>query len=88
MKEIRNTTAGPLRLTLPGGKTLHLSPGKVAQVADKALERASLKALVASGEIEVLGEGDHPEGIGPAASGAEQTHGQSRSPFRRRSGER
>ena len=43
---------------------------------------------MASGEIEVLGEGDHPEGIGPAASGNEQTHGQSRSPFRRRSGER
>lgn len=88
MKEIRNTTGTPLRIPLPGGKVLFLGPGKVAQVTDKAAEHAALRRLVAEGAVELLAESAHAEGISAAGGGAEQTHGRSKSTFRRRQGER
>lgn len=88
MQAIRNTTAGPLRLSLPGGKVLHLGPGKVAQIEDKAVEHPGVKRLVESGAIEILGEGARAEGFTGVGNTAEQTQGRSKSPFRRRQGER
>lgn len=59
MKTIRNLTAMPLRITLPGGKVLHLGPRKTGQVAAAALEHASVKELLKAKKVEVLGEGEH-----------------------------
>ena len=55
MQTIRNTTRGPLKVRLPGGKVLFLSPGNTGEIADKALEHAAVKKLVEDGSIEVLG---------------------------------
>jgi len=88
MQGIRNTTNAPLRISLPGGKVLHLGPGKIAQIDDKATEHAAVQRLVAAGSIEILGEGARTESIAGPGTAAEQTHGRSKSPFRRRQGER
>jgi hypothetical protein len=55
--EIINKTKRPLRIPLPGGKKLHLSPGKLGQVAPKAAEHPPLKKLIDAGDVEVVGEG-------------------------------
>jgi len=57
MKTIRNKTAAPLRVPLPGGKTLHLAPTKTGQVADKAVEHPAMRKLIEDGKIEIVGEG-------------------------------
>jgi len=57
MKTIRNKTAAPLRIPLPGGKTLHLAPAKTGQVADKAVEHPGMRKLLEDGKIEIIGEG-------------------------------
>jgi hypothetical protein len=88
MKEIRNTTARPLRVPLPGGKTLHLGPRNVAQVADTAVDHPGLKKLIEAGTIEVLGKGERVEGIGSSEGSIGHGQGVSKSPFRRGSGER
>ena len=58
MKEIRNLTSRPVRVPLQRGKTLHLGPSQVAQVADKATELAGVQKLIADGQIEVVGDGE------------------------------
>ena len=88
MKEIRSTSALPLKVPLPGGKTLHLGPRNVAQVADNAVDYPGLKKLIDAGTIEVLGKGEKIEGIGSSESASGQSQGHAKSPFRRGSGER
>ena len=87
MKEIRSTSPLPLKVTLPGGKTLHLGPRKLAQVADTAVDHPALKKLIDAGKIEVLGKGEKVEGIGSEGNSSQGT-GHSNSPFRRPSGDR
>jgi len=53
--EITNKTKGPLRVPLPGGKRLFLSPGRSGQIAPKAAEHPPLKALIEAGELEIVG---------------------------------
>ena len=55
MQTIRNMTRGPVKVRLPGGKVLFLSPGNTGEIADKAVEHPSVKKLVEDGSIEVLG---------------------------------
>lgn len=57
MKTIRNKTASPLRIPLPGGKTLHLAPAKTGQVADKAVEHHRVRKLIEEDKIEITSEG-------------------------------
>jgi hypothetical protein len=45
---------------LPGGKTLHLGPGKTGHISSKDADYPPLKRLIDAGEIEVLGEGPEP----------------------------
>ena len=45
MKVIRNLTRRPLRVPLPGGKLLHLGPGKEGRVGDDAVVGA-LKRMI------------------------------------------
>jgi hypothetical protein len=61
--EILNKTKRPLRVPLPGGKQLHLGPGKTGQISPKAADHPALKKLVDQGEIELLG-GGHSQGKG------------------------
>jgi len=78
MKTIKNLTYRPLRIALPGGKTLHLGPAKSAKVADAAIERPAVKKLIDAGEIEVEGSA-RGEGGGSGGGGGEAssvaTHG-------------
>jgi hypothetical protein len=76
MKTIRNKTIKPLRIGLPGGKTLHLGPGKTGQVSDKALERAATQKLLEADEIEIVGGEGPAQGAEDGSAGAHgSTHG-------------
>ena len=52
MPVITNKTNKPLSISLPGGKRLHLGPGKTGQVAPSAATAGSIKKLIEAGEIE------------------------------------
>ncbi len=51
-----NRTRRPVKISLPGGKTLFLGPSHRGQVHDDALDRPAFKKLIETGEIEVLDE--------------------------------
>jgi hypothetical protein len=55
MRTVKNLSASPLRIPLPGGKTLHLGPGQSASVRDSAADHPALKKLCEDGRVE-LGE--------------------------------
>ncbi|MFT7487291.1 MAG: hypothetical protein ACI9F9_003152 [Candidatus Paceibacteria bacterium] len=55
--EITNKTKRPLRIPLPGGKKLHLGPGKTGQITPKASEHPPVLKLVEAGELELLDKG-------------------------------
>jgi hypothetical protein len=66
---------------LPGGKTLHLGPGKTGQISDQAADGKAVQRLIEQGTIELLGESDRGAGEGSGSSAAqphESTHGHSR----------
>ncbi len=52
--EITNKSRRPLTVPLPGGKRLHLGPGKSGQVVATALEHEPLKKLVEAGDLVVV----------------------------------
>lgn len=87
MKEIRNKTKRPIKVPLPGGKTLFLGPANVAQIADRALEHERVKELVADGSIEVVGEGERHLDGSQGGAGREHTHGNTKT-VRRSRGDR
>ena len=60
MKSVINKARKPLKLHLPGGKTLHLGLNGRGQVPDDALTRPAFKKLVDAGEIEVLDDACQP----------------------------
>jgi hypothetical protein len=83
--EISNKTNRPLRVPLPGGKKLHLSPGKTGQIAPKAADHPALKKLIDEGQIEIVdveraqasGANGGTGGVGPSrrrASGGVARH--------------
>jgi hypothetical protein len=77
MKEIRNKTQLPLKIQLPGGKVLHLGPNRTGQISDGAAKAPGVLKLVESGQIEIVGEGDHVSGAaekGHAPRGAKHGH--------------
>ena len=79
MKTIRNKTPRPIRITLAGGKVLHLGPARTGQIGDEAVTRASVQALLQAGTIEVIDEGGGPsEGPGPQRGGPVATRGHHR----------
>jgi ribosomal protein L19E len=88
VKEIRNKTTRPIRVALPGGKSLHLGPAKVAQIADNAITHAAVKKLIEAGTIEIVGEGERAESGGPSSSTPGPSQGPAKQTFRRGSGER
>ena len=70
MRTVRNTTQLPVRVPLPGGKTLHLGPAKTGQISDQAAEGRSVQRLIEQGTIELLGDADRAGGEGPGQSGS------------------
>jgi hypothetical protein len=64
MTAISNKTQRPVSVPLPGGKTLHLGPGKTGQISAKAVEDQQIKKLVDAGEIEIVDD-DPRTAVGP-----------------------
>lgn len=60
--EILNKTKRPLRVPLPGGKKLHLGPGRTGQITPKAAQHPPLQKLVEAGEIELVDVGKSGKG--------------------------
>ncbi len=89
MTAVSNKTQRPVSVPLPGGKTLHLGPGKTGQISAKAVENPQLKKLVDAGEIEVVGEDPRPT-AGPGGGKRRRTfmHGHTSGGAIRRSGNR
>jgi hypothetical protein len=89
MKTVANKTAKPLSIPLPGGKTLHLGPRKIAQISSRAAEYPEVKKLVAAGEIEISDEAPRQAGgIGGGKAGRTSIHGHASAGRSRRSGDR
>jgi hypothetical protein len=76
--EISNKTKRPLRIPLPGGKKLHLGPGRTGQISPKAIDHPALKKLIDDGEVEIVG-GGRSQGTGDSGSGASMTPSTGRS---------
>ena len=77
MKALLNKTPKPMRLSLPGGKTLFLGGTRSANVREDALEHPPIKKLIEAGTLEVVDGGGTKRGAssGPSLSGG-QAHGQ------------
>lgn len=58
---VTNKTKRPLRIPLPGGKTLFLAPRGTAKIAPKAKNHPPLIELVEAGKVE-LDDNDHSSG--------------------------
>jgi hypothetical protein len=52
--EIKNNSKKPLKVPLPGGKSLFLGPNAKGQVSDKSAEHPPFQEMVESGAIEVI----------------------------------
>ena len=81
MRTVRNKTQLPVRVPLPGGKTLHLGPAKTGQISDQAADGRSFQRLVEQGTIELVGDagrtvGESPDKSGSATHESKQGHGQ------------
>jgi len=89
MKTLINKTRAPLKITLPGGKSVRLGPGKAAQIRDEDAAVDSIKKLVEAGNLEVH-QGDVHTGSGAGGGGVHKAggHGQGRATFRQRKGDR
>lgn len=66
MTAVSNKTQRPLSVPLPGGKTLHLGPGRTGQISAKAADDPRLRKLVDTGELEIIREDARPA-AGPTA---------------------
>jgi hypothetical protein len=86
---VNNKTRKPLNVPLPGGRTLHLGPGKTGQISSNAVEHAGLKQLVDAGEIEILDESPRStDGPGGSKNRRTSIHGHTSGSAIRRSGDR
>ena len=54
MKTIRNLTRKPIKVPLPGGKSLRLGPNKDGTIQDRAVDHGGVRSLVEAGTIEVF----------------------------------
>ncbi len=79
MKTIRSKSHRPLKVHLSGDKVLHLGPGKEGQISTHDIERLGIQQLIASGDVEIVGEGQAP---GPAHENRPRPRGHPRPPPR------
>ena len=76
MKSIINKAHKPLKVPLPGGKTLFLGLNGRGQVPDDALTRPAFKKMVDAGDIEVADDaGQQTSGDKGSGRIHESTHG-------------
>jgi len=54
MKTIRNLTRKPVKIPLPGGKSLRLGPNRDGTIQDKAADHAAVLAMVEDGTIAIF----------------------------------
>lgn len=73
--EIRNLTARPLKIKLPGDKLLRLGPKATGQITAKAAEFPAVKALLDDGTIEIVGDGGR-KGFGGVSDSSGPTSSQ------------
>ncbi|HEY2388881.1 MAG TPA: hypothetical protein VGK30_18140 [Candidatus Binatia bacterium] len=89
MTTITNKTRRPVRVPLPGGKTLHLGPGKSGQISSKDAEDVRVKKLVEEATIEIVdGDTPHASAGGDGNKGPRGGGHLPRSAGARRSGDR
>jgi len=89
MPVVNNKTQKPLSVPLPGGKTLHLGPGKTGQISARAIQDPRLKKLVDAGEIELVTEDSRSTaGPGGGARSRNFMRGHTSGSGGRRSGDR
>ena len=89
MATVTNKTRRPLRVPLPGGKTLHLGPGKSGQISSKNAEHAGVKKLVEDSAIEIIeDDARHTQGRGNAGTDRPSAGGHEPGRGSRRSGDR
>ncbi len=89
MPTVSNKTRMPVSVPLPGGKTLHLGPGKTGQISPRAAENSQLKRLVEAGELELVGADERPSaGPGGGKRGRAAMRGHGAGGAIRRSGDR
>jgi hypothetical protein len=81
MKTVRNTTRLPVRVPLPGGKTLHLGPGKTGQISHHAVDAPGVQRLLDQKKIALVGEDDQNSAAGGegAQGSPAATHGHKQS---------
>lgn len=85
---VSNKTQRPLRIPLPGGRTLHLGPGKAGQISSKDAEHPAIKKLVADSAIEIDEEARRTLGGRDGGKGRTFVGGHVRESGSRRSGDR
>ncbi len=69
--EISNKTKRPIKVPLPGGKTLFLGPNAKGKIVPKAADHPPLKALLDSGDLEIVfGGRSKGKGSGNTNTGA------------------
>jgi hypothetical protein len=68
--EIRNTSKRPLKVPLPGKKRLFLGIGATGQITPKGADHPPVKALIESGDLELMdgGRAGHSETANPSGS--------------------
>lgn len=64
MKTVTNNTRKPIRLRLPGGKTLFLGVTQRAPLREEALEHPPVKKLIDAGDIVILDGSPQKHGTG------------------------
>ncbi len=70
MTTVSNKTQRPLSVRLPRGKTLHLGPGKTAEIAANVADGPQMKKLIEAGEVEVDSAASrHTDGVGGSKQG-------------------
>jgi len=86
--EITNKTKKPLRVPLPAGKKLFLSPGKSGQITHTAAARPAVVKMVEAGDVEISEEGIKQQGGGSSDSGVSEVSRDGRSGAMRQSGDK
>ena len=89
MPVVTNKTQKPVSVPLPGGKTLHLGPGKDGQISPRAAQSSGLLKLIEASQVEV--DGKNPQrsvGTGVGKKGRTFIQGHASSGTNRRSGDR
>ena len=87
MPTVSNKTQKPLSVPLPGGKILHLGPGKTGQISPKAVDSPHLKRLADAGDVVIVNE-DVRTTPGGGQRRRNSTYGHTSSGVSRRGGDR